>query len=1130
MSQRRLVPLFALVVLAAFAGSARADLLEYVKKPDPDYAWKIQKKTELPEGTTYDLHLVSQVWQGIKWEHQILVILPKGVKPTATMFLWNQGGKPSVTSTAFGFDLARKMNAPVAMLFGVPNQPLFNGLKEDALIAETFVQYLKTKDASWPLLFPMTKSMVRAMDALQAFAKQEWKLEITHFVVSGGSKRGWTAWLTAAVDARVKALAPCVIDTLNMQAQMPHQLRSYGKYSDMIADYTKRGLVPLPDTDDARKLWGMVDPWVYRDRIKQPKMIVNGTNDPYWTQDALNLYWNDLKGDKWILYVPNAGHNLVQKKGGVNLIPDMTRASITLAAFARHQIHDIPMPKLSWQHEGEGAKLTLKVQSDTAPKAARLWSTTGGARDFRQSKWTDRPLDVKDKSVAAEVATPAEGYVVFFAELEYEIDGLRYCLSTQLRIAGKDKEKEKKAAAKTQTVRGVALHADGKPAAGAVVKANGQGYHSERTSSEAKCAADGSFAIEVHSDEYCIFVARHDRFASALHWRVVRAGQEVEPLKFTMAPATRIHGTMTVGEKRVPLVGQFLMLVHREDNYHKLPADQRLPNPNNDRAAISPSLFAYADTDKEGRYEFLVGPGKYSIMNLAYNKQPNFEVTNQPEFEINSHADVPPIRDVAGKVFLRGNPKEAVAGAKIKGHTYEEGNNGARVRDAATEKDGTFKTTRGPASFLLQATSADGLHSGIAELKRDQSEVTIPLEPAASWRGRVVDSKSGEPLAGHLIYLMLKSRTVNTGTLLSFCETATTSSEGEFTFTGVAVGWHYLLNIVPVRDGKTSRDEFVMLAELPAEKPGAHDLGVIKVKSAAERKEDAVASSNAELQTRIDRYMESKLPLKDLLDTALGDARRANQRLLLLVGSKKHDACQQFFDMYYRSGNSTALQKWQESLANYTIVGVSDDKANKEGLYDRFDLPKHDIGAFVFVLVDSDRKLLASLPASDVMTMDKKLDFAKLGRLLDAHAPKLPDARKLLADGLAQAQRENKRVFLQHTGAFCGPCVRLSRFLDQHNKIFGKDYVVVKIDTRFVNGDEVVKRHCPEGRGIPWSAILDAKGKVLADSDEPEGGNIGFPTSPRGIAHFEKMLRSTRQHMTDAELKTMIQALAPTGS
>jgi PhoPQ-activated pathogenicity-related protein len=427
----------ATLILAASAPPTRADVVDYVKTPDAAFSWQLVEKKEVVGGTVYDLHLVSQIWQGVKWEHQLQVYLPKSVKPTTTLFLWNTGGKADPISMAMGMELAVKMNAPVAFLYGIPNQPLFDGKKEDALIAETFVRYLQTKDESWPLLFPMAKSLSRAMDALQAFAKQEWKIEVTHFIVSGASKRGWTTWLSAASDPRVKALAPCVFDTLNMQAQLPYQFKSYGKYSDMITDYTKRGLVPLPDTQDAKKLWAMVDPWVYRARLKQPTMIINGTNDPYWTQDALNLYWDDLKADKWVLYVPNAGHNLAQKHDGLNIIPDRSRALGTLAAFGRHQIFDIPMPKISWQHEGANPKLQLKIQADPPPKAARIWSAQADTRDFRQAKWTDRPLAVDGKSLTADMTTPEKGFVVFFAELEYDIDGLRYYLSTQLRVAGK---------------------------------------------------------------------------------------------------------------------------------------------------------------------------------------------------------------------------------------------------------------------------------------------------------------------------------------------------------------------------------------------------------------------------------------------------------------------------------------------------------------------------------------------------------------------------------------------------------------------------------------------------------------------------------------------------------------------
>src|SRR4051794_9642734 len=119
--------LLASLALTVCISSGRADLGEFIKKPDAVFSWKIDNKTETPEGTIFNLHLVSQVWHDITWVHELQVFLPKSVKPTTTMFLWNQGGKSGPTSMAMGMELAKKMNAPVAFLYGIPNQPLLEG-------------------------------------------------------------------------------------------------------------------------------------------------------------------------------------------------------------------------------------------------------------------------------------------------------------------------------------------------------------------------------------------------------------------------------------------------------------------------------------------------------------------------------------------------------------------------------------------------------------------------------------------------------------------------------------------------------------------------------------------------------------------------------------------------------------------------------------------------------------------------------------------------------------------------------------------------------------------------------------------------------------------------------------------
>ncbi len=427
----RLVGTFVALLLCGTAAPLRAQsaLDDYVKKEDTSFKWTVEKTLDLPAGKVTRITLQSQVWEGIPWTHALQIFEPAEIKYPNAMLLFITGGsnknmdRPEDAATGFG--LARLCGARVAVLPQVPNQPLLGDKTEDALIAETFVRYLETKDASWPLLFPMTKSAVKAMDAIQAWGKKDGNAEITKFVVTGGSKRGWTTWLTGVVDSRVVAIAPMVIDTLNMKAQRDHALEVWGKPSEQVGDYTSRGLDKTMDEPAGAALWKMVDPYFYINRVTKPKLLINGTKDRYWTIDALNIYWDELKGPKSVVYVPNAGHNLaVNRDYALNGI----------GAFFRYNLSGRPWPQLSWEHtDGPDKALVLTVKSTPEPKSAKVWTALSDTRDFRESTWVSTPMATSGSISKSETPRPAKGYIALFGDLEFEVDGVPFHLSTQVR-------------------------------------------------------------------------------------------------------------------------------------------------------------------------------------------------------------------------------------------------------------------------------------------------------------------------------------------------------------------------------------------------------------------------------------------------------------------------------------------------------------------------------------------------------------------------------------------------------------------------------------------------------------------------------------------------------------------------
>jgi PhoPQ-activated pathogenicity-related protein len=410
--------LLALALAVPHVTWAGGELKQYVEKPDSSYKYEVLDSANAEGVTVHTLLLTSQTWRDIPWKHQLSIVVPAQPKDTKHALLFvtgghvNKDGSPAMSKDKDGElqligKIATMTGSPVAILRQVPNQPLFEGKSEDTLIAYTYDQFLKSGEADWPLLEPMTKSAVKAMDAVQDFCKTKANIQVDHFVVSGGSKRGWTTWLTGATDKRVDAIAPMVIDTLRFDKQMPYQIESWGKYSEQIEDYTRLGLQAKMSGEEGKKLNSIVDPYSYKDVLTMPKMLVMGTNDPYWVVDAVKFYWDDLSGEKSIHYVPNVGHDL---GGGKEAVENLAAFFATVAAGKKH-------PALDWQATKDGDSVKLHVTANVDAVGGRIWTTAQADRDFRDAKWESKSVDSDNpREATVTIPLPKEGYSGVYLE------------------------------------------------------------------------------------------------------------------------------------------------------------------------------------------------------------------------------------------------------------------------------------------------------------------------------------------------------------------------------------------------------------------------------------------------------------------------------------------------------------------------------------------------------------------------------------------------------------------------------------------------------------------------------------------------------------------------------------------
>lgn len=439
-----LVFYFAMILMAVvtFFGCERPEQVAreqtpldvYVDTTDTHFEYEMVHQSQQDGYTFYVLRMVSQKWLSQElvedpvWWHWVSVVVPETVEHD-TAFIWIDGGSRNSDMPDEPDEMlvqaANLSNSVTVSIHNIPNQPVhfagdsLDGRYEDALIAYGWREFMEQgatdEDAVWLARLPMTRAVTAAMDAVSEFTSDQESLTVTNWVVAGASKRGWTTWTTAAVDDRVVAMIPVVIDLLNLEESFMHHWRNYGFWAPAVDDYVEEGIMQWMGSQEFHRLMEITEPYSYIQRYTLPKLLINAAGDQFFQPDSWQFYWSDLIGDKYLRYVPNTGHSL-----------DGTDAISTMIAFYDAILDGDGLPAYTWSIDEN--TITVESPPEYPLEEVKLWyavNTETEARDFRVDVlgkvWQDSTLSLNESGrYSVELAAPAEGWKGYFVEMTYE--------------------------------------------------------------------------------------------------------------------------------------------------------------------------------------------------------------------------------------------------------------------------------------------------------------------------------------------------------------------------------------------------------------------------------------------------------------------------------------------------------------------------------------------------------------------------------------------------------------------------------------------------------------------------------------------------------------------------------------
>ncbi len=656
-------------------------------------------------------------------------------------------------------------------------------------------------------------------------------------------------------------------------------------------------------------------------------------------------------------------------------------------------------------------------------------------------------------------------------------------------------------------IRGTVRTADGVPASGVLVQASGRGYGDENGSDTTKSGADGRYELLVNPDQIYLVVASSEGFASAPQTGfAVYPNQPVEGKDFTLRKATRIHGRLVDEADQSPIAGAPVVIDQKGQDLHSM-TGVSLPNPEQDNRSVCPRVSHVAKTDADGRFEMFVGDGTFYIAT-------GHELMPPDEFDIEGDAEREFLvtTKITRKVELRGVVRDSATGQPFENARVVGIPRNFMGWDwrANTTSTGEFVVQQDRGGVYIHAESPDRTLGAIVEVSEDRTSVELNLQPVGKASGRLLTFDTKEPWGKQKIIFAVQIPSENDRTWRNgFGGEAITNDDGTFELSGLVPGREYALLMESRPDGSVPRLGTVTIA--PGQTVNLGDVSPPKP-YAPPTLDERIQSAFDVATTPVERHAK-----------ALHQISLVNQHLLVVFGEPTNQSVYDLMKVRFEDADFRPLSD------EFRFMPISTEEDHMPSAQELATQLNESLGAdrggFVLVLLNASGEKVDSIDAK-ALSPDGAFSKERFLTWLTKHQPTPLDARKLLDDALALAKKENKRVLVQETATWCGPCHMLTRFL-KANPVWETDYILVKMDHRHTNAQELMQelRDGADG-GIPWFAILDTDGKKLATSNDPSTSrNIGFPSEESGRVHFEHMLRTTRQRLTDEEINSLIDDL-----